>query len=260
MSPAEISEAGADYPEAAAVSFEPARLNAVLQTQGALLLRGLFPQDLIVRLHQAVADTYAKTEQQLVAGTLPPDFYQSLYRYGHVRRSQIAGYDALEAELMGQPLLRRLLQARYGSEVMLLSQNTLPRRQDPAQPERAIALHQDQEFAGPLRSGLNLWIPLTPAGGEAPGLEIWLGHPQVPLLALDMPDALRAQVLANFAPCQRWRPVLQPGDALLLSFFTLHQTWVTPEMQQLRLSHEMRLASAQDTALSLSPLSRWFLD
>lgn len=260
MTAAEVPGAGKDYLEAAAASFEPERLNEVLQVQGALLLRGLFPQDLIARLQQAVAATYAETERQLAAGTLPPDFYQSLYRYGHVRRSQIAGYDALEAELMAQPLLRRLLQARYGSEVMLLSQNTLPRRQDPAQPERAIALHQDQEFAGPLKSGLNLWIPLTPAGAAAPGLEIWLGHPQVPLLALDMPTSLREQVLANFEPRQRWRPVLQPGDALLLSFFTLHQTWITSDMQQLRLSHELRLASAEDTALSMSPLSRWSLD
>lgn len=259
MSVAQTPAAG-DYPEAAAADFDPARLNALLQEPGAVLLRGLFPQDLIARLHAAVTAAYAETDQQLAAGTLSPDFYQSLYRYGHVRRSQISGYEALEAELMAQPLLRRLLQARYGAEVMLLRQNTLPRRQDPAQPEQAIALHQDQEFAGPLKSGLNLWIPLTPAGADAPGLEIWLGHPQVPLLALDMPPALRDQLLASFEPRQRWRPVLQPGDALLLSFFTLHQTWIRPEMSQLRLSHELRLASARDTALSTSPLSRWSLD
>jgi hypothetical protein len=89
---------------------------------------------------------------------------------------------------------------------------------------------------------LTCWIPLTPCGLDAPGLE-FIGEPILRLLA---PRELSPEaVAAHFPASVIERPVLNPGDALLLPGGTLHRTHVTPSMTRDRTSIELRFFRPQ---------------
>ena len=81
------------------------------------------------------------------------------------------------------------------------------------------------------------WIPLTPCGDDAPGLEL-LGQRFDRLLP--PADLAHARVIERFVPEKFWRPVMEPGDALLFHGDLLHRTHVTPTMTKDRTSLELR--------------------
>jgi len=245
-------------PDFEAASFDPTSGKAILAQQGALLLRGMFPSDLITDWAPSFAAAFERADHLLAKGELS-QHARSLYQYGHVSPAEIPHYPELEQSLVQTPGFAAFLRAYYGEEVCIIKKNTVPRRQSPQIPEMAIAWHQDQEFVGQMPSGLNVWIPLTPAGGYFPGLEIWLESPQKPLLSLQTPPEQRQQILQKLLPARLWRPELQPGDILLLTFFTLHRTHLSSEMQQTRISHEIRMAERADTWVNQSPLTPYLL-
>jgi hypothetical protein len=85
------------------------------------------------------------------------------------------------------------------------------------------------------------WLPLTPCGRQAPGLEFVLGcleSLQPPARLTD--DRLRARHHVK----QFWAPELEPGDAVIFGGGTLHRTRVEPAMQSDRISIELRFFQA----------------
>ncbi|HMC14768.1 MAG TPA: phytanoyl-CoA dioxygenase family protein [Albitalea sp.] len=89
---------------------------------------------------------------------------------------------------------------------------------------------------------LTCWIPLTPCGIDAPGLEFVVA----PLTHLLAPHELMpTQVAARYPASAFERPALNPGDALLLPGGTLHRTHVTPSMTHDRTSIELRFFKPQ---------------
>ena len=89
---------------------------------------------------------------------------------------------------------------------------------------------------------LTCWIPLTPCGVDAPGIE-WLREPAARLLT---PDELTPERVRARHPAEAFeRPAMNPGDALLLRGDTLHRTHVTPAMTHDRTSIELRFFRAQ---------------
>lgn len=111
------------------------------------------------------------------------------------------------------------------------------------------ALHQDGAFGhdfscGGDRSGaallsmLTLWIPLCEAGAGAPGLEFITEsfHELVPLAELG-----DAYAEARWPVAARVRPVVAPGDLVLIAGHNLHRTHVTPAMTRARTSVEFRV-------------------
>ena len=89
---------------------------------------------------------------------------------------------------------------------------------------------------------LTCWIPLTPCGIDAPGLE-FISAPIAHLLG---PHELTAtHVEAHYPPHTFERPVLNPGDALLLRGHTLHRTYTAPSMTRDRTSIELRFFKPQ---------------
>lgn len=90
----------------------------------------------------------------------------------------------------------------------------------------------------PLTPLLTGWLPLTPCGCHAPGLE-FVRVPQTQLLHY---QALNDETIRNlFDAADFWQPVLTPGDLLWFDRGTLHRTTVTTEMTGDRLSLEWRL-------------------
>lgn len=85
------------------------------------------------------------------------------------------------------------------------------------------------------------WVPLTPCGSEAPGLEFLARRWE----RLRPVAGLREEQLrVEFPPEEFHRPVLQPGDGLVFLGDTLHRTHVTPEMRRDRTSLEFRFVAA----------------
>jgi ectoine hydroxylase-related dioxygenase (phytanoyl-CoA dioxygenase family) len=85
---------------------------------------------------------------------------------------------------------------------------------------------------------ITCWIPLTPCGIDAPGLELIERQMEGLLPPPHMTDQyLREQ----FSPEEFQQPAMQPGDALLFRGGILHRTHVTAQMTKVRTSIELRL-------------------
>jgi hypothetical protein len=102
---------------------------------------------------------------------------------------------------------------------------------------------------------LNVWVPMTPCGKEAPSLEFVIVEPGVvreyseynPDLPFEADQFGRLnrfnRDVFEIEPMQerfeRWRfwpPTFQLGDVILFSGWTLHRTFVEPGMKKTRIS------------------------
>ena len=241
-------------PEYPAQDFDPIELGQTLRTRGAVLLRGLLPAGHFATWLPVFEVAYARYDARYEAGLLDEQNVQNLYRYGNVQPGYIQQFGEWLKQTLGEPRLRGFLGAYFGKDAYLLRQSSAPRRQGPVHPEHALVFHQDQEFLGPMQRAINVWVPLTPAGGDWPGLELQLDAPQLPLLSMAMSVPEREAVCAGLPPESLWRPVLTPGDVLIFTPYTVHRTWLEPTMNHTRISSEIRLISGPDTHLSTSPL------
>ncbi|MDB6121144.1 MAG: hypothetical protein JWQ71_137 [Pedosphaera sp.] len=135
--------------------------------------------------------------------------------------------------------------------------------------------HQDgalgYDFLGALTTGhdarallpmITCWIPLTPCGVDAPGLEFIVSRTEELLPVTSLQDAfLRSQYPAEAF----WKPAMQAGDLLLFRSGVLHRTYVTPEMSRDRTSIELRFVLgdqipprlARDRFIALGSVSEW---
>ncbi|MGV3523939.1 MAG: hypothetical protein ACO1RX_06930 [Candidatus Sericytochromatia bacterium] len=233
--------------------LNPNAVPSLLQTRGAVLVRQVLPQNLCSGWLPAFTQGFEELERRAASGRLSP-IQRRLYNYGHLPAEGLPGYTTWLQELLAVEPLRLLLRALFGSEAYLLLDNSLPRRQSSSHMGHAIPFHQDCEFIGPLHQAVNVWLPLTPAGGTWPGLELCLDGPQAPLFSLMQTPEQRADFMATFPAAARWLPQLEPGDLLLFSPYTLHRTALHLGMFETRLSFELRLISAQDRAMTRSPL------
>jgi len=224
-----------------------------LKKRGAVLLRQILPPHLLTDFLPHFQQGFAAEDQRYISGQMPAEIYQKLYCYGHAEPGQITNYYVWIQSLLQVPALKQVLQAIYGASAFLLINNAFPRRQDPAQPAFAIPFHQDQEFTGCFQTGINLWLPLTPAGQDFPGLELCLDSPQEPLFQSADTAQQRQQIIQKWKLLS-WKVELQPGDALVFTGFTPHRTCMTKSMSQIRYSAEIRLISATEKSRTQAPL------
>lgn len=240
-----------DYP---ASLFSLSRLPELLRSRGALLLRNMLPAHLLQQWLPVFVAAYEEADRQFQNGEMAHEIWHNFYRYGQIAPHQLPGYPDWLQQLLKQPGLRNLFRAALGPDGKIFASYSTPRRQSPVSPDRAVCFHQDQEFMGPLQRCINVWIPLTAAGGQHPGLEIWLDGPQETLLNFGMEPDEREQICARMRPEQHWKPELKAGDVLVFTHYTVHRTWMSPEMSQARYSYELRLISAADCEQAAPPL------
>lgn len=242
-------------------AWNPDELAATWQQFGCLLLRKIVPVSLLQPFWQRAQQGYQQADRLQQEGRLPNDFYQSLFRFGHIAPPGLPSS-------LGSPLplnrlvlfsaLKTVLVAILGPEVALLQYSTL-RRQSPVGGNPPVPFHQDAMFLGNRRKALNLWMPLTPCGENHPGLEVishpvevlwesdWVQQEKTPTLQAGY-DALAIapeRLEAAFAPDDFWHPVMQPGDVLVFSNLTLHRTFLHPAMNQPRISLELRCTRSE---------------
>lgn len=241
-------------PDFPASLFSLSKLNPLLQTQGAVLLRQLLPPDQLRQWLTPFAAAYAKADEQFQTGQMDAKTYHNFYMYGHADPHDVANYREWLQSLLKHLALRNVLRTIFGPQALVLYTNSAPRRQACERPEHAIGFHQDQEFMGCLSKAINIWVPLTPVGGDYPGLELWLGSPQTALLSFEMSPEDRIAVCSKIPAEALWRPVMKPGDVLLFTHYTVHRTWLDPAMTQTRLSYELRLTTEADRQATRSAL------
>lgn len=238
-----------DFP----LATPPELLMQSLLGQGAVLLRGAFAPQLITSWLPAFLAGFADFDARYAAGELDDKMIQALYNFGHTHFSLVPDFIDWLRRIVRGPELQPVFKAYFGARAWVLLNNCSPRREGPEHPEHAIPFHQDQEFIGPMERGLTLWVPLTPAGGDDwPGLEFWLGSPQIPWTHLQLSPQERDKISQGVPPEERWRPQLWPGDVMIFTPYTLHRTHLTPAMRQTRFSSEIRMISDPDLPLTRS--------
>lgn len=247
-------EAGPKRPDFNSGFFSLNRLKPLLQNEGVVLLRKVLPPGLLQQWQPVFWQAWQQTEARFLAGEMPETELLNYYRFGHPLPMFIEGFDSWLAALFGHLPLRNLLRSLYGPQVQIMGSFSLPRIQEPELKERALPYHQDYEYIGPVEQAVNVWIPLTPAGGDYPGLEFWVGNPQKPLLVHGQPESERQQVLDQAPPEAWWQPQLKAGDILIFSPYTIHRSHLTEQMTQTRISYELRLCPESDRPHTLSSL------
>ncbi len=243
------------FPDYAADFFSSNRLPELLNQRGAVLLRRLLPPALCAEWLPRFETVYQKSDQLYQSGLMTLKDQQQFYEIGHpvIQQESDLAIWAWWQILLQQQALRHLLRGYFGPQAAVFAGHSLPRRQLPQLPEYGLPFHQDYEYLGGFAKGLNLWIPLTPAGEVSPSVELWLDLPQQPILDFGQPSEERLATLQGL-PEGRWRPVMAPGDVLIFTPFTLHRTLIEPEMSHSRYSYEFRLCSLSDGQDSPHPM------
>ena len=217
-----------------------------LARRGAVRFRRCFDPDLVRAIARGAERIYAEREAALAQGRLPPEWEKLAYLRRTIPLDAIAVEGARASELLACKVIHDLARAYLGRKPSR-DPNSYIRSLIPGPDIQSLPFHQDQTILQmPL---LNVWIPLSPCGVAAPGLEV-VRTSQRKLLAVagvqdDPIPVERARiderlVLAEFGARALWHPSFEPGDALLFAGTTVHRTYVTPRMTEPRLSVELR--------------------
>lgn len=136
----------------------------------------------------------------------------------------------------------------YGSELFFMPDYSSVRRQSPEESAKALTWHQDGAAVGNSSEdqlGLVFWVPLTPVDAETPGLEIVARpagalYPHVGTASGYNEIADNARVAKEFADSIVRVPPMAVGDILIISFNTIHRTYLAPGMTRTRYSLDVR--------------------
>jgi hypothetical protein len=232
-------------------------LSRVLREEGWICLRGIFPAPSLEPFLAVAATAYGEVDavrkthgEAAYLQHLPGDlrYVPTASSFPlHGLHPGLGGWlDTLPAQL------KRLLHGELGESVACdIDQAWLRRQYAPGRGHRLHhphAWHQDgalgydftatgRERSDELLEMLVCWIPLTPCGERAPGLELYCERfsEVLPIARLN-----EAAMPGGYSPEDCRRPVMQPGDVLLFAGDLLHRTYRSDVMKQDRTSIEFR--------------------
>lgn len=202
-----------------------------LNESGFVLLRGAIPAGTIARYRDELDALYAGTDGN-----------------GDIPSTDFTAKAGLKFEaLFDQPELRHVARASLGRHYVPMNGTMLSVSLHARNAMPGISLHTDGLIQGSDRTVLVFWAPLHECGIEAPGLALVragrddvLGH-----LRQHFPDRAipgwHSSTEWNDSPAFRLEtirerfgepstPVLQPGDVIAFTNWTIHGSHVTPQM------------------------------
>jgi hypothetical protein len=152
--------------------------------------------------------------------------------------------------------LPELVDAYLGETALISVEKTTLRKAEPSVPG---AWHQDGSFMGQARA-LNMWLPLSRCGDEAPGLDF------VPRRLEDFVETQTDEAVVDAHISQRAaeraagdtpivRPVFEPGDALFFDGMLLHQTGSDSSMPRVRYGIENWFFAASSFPDNFTPIA-----
>lgn len=243
-----------------ASTSSPAAIAKTIRTCGCALIRGAMPPAVMTYLGDVmplmfryidVRETYA--HYALEQPEAPKPFRASLIRFdvlpGFSKMIEMEVLDFLFGAV-NQSILARVSPEYFAGQVFgLRSKMSIARRQSPVPDENTLPFHQDGTNYVEL-DFLNFWIPATPAGGDAPGLElvpvaiggsleVTKGPSTYPSIELD-----EATLADRFGRDNFFHPVMEPGDVLVMNQYTVHRTYTPPGATRERFSFEVRVSVA----------------
>ena len=141
------------------------------------------------------------------------------------------------------PLLTELLNEIFGQTPTINYKKSVIRRVRSDDPASHVPFHQDMRAFGVM--GINVWAPLTPAGGEHPGLQLLPGRMR-DLIEVEPASGEYSFVKINqtqfrFDEGLLVTPILAPGDCILFLGDVIHRSYLPPQPGAERMSLELRL-------------------
>lgn len=246
--------AGDPLPEIPSSELTAGLLRAGILRDGCLLVRGVAPRDLSLKLGEEIDRAFEERRRQENGQPAAEGYYKEFEphaRYGSVFGrtwiEQGGGLLAADAPMLSFAMMEIFegaslpqIASEYLGEPALISvHKTTLRKAEPSVPG---SWHQDGYFMGDVRS-LNLWLSLSRCGDLAPGLDIVprrLDHYVATATEEAVLDYTISQRNAEEAAGERriMRPIFEPGDALFFDELFLHQTGSSPEMPNPRYAIE----------------------
>ena len=228
-----------------ALSDDVQSLRRILSANNVAKVKNCFSPALIDRIRLAATEQYRAREVEIKAGNVP-EALKLRYRRRTILLNELNLSEIDMMPLVVPELILEVARQHLGKEPCQAISSV--RAIVPGPDDQRLPFHQDQTI---LQSPLvNLWIPLTPCGVTAPGLEVAVTSERKILEVVGSQDheipVERARIDENlvgrvFGTEALWRPAMKVGDALVFTGTTAHRTFVTPEMTDVRMSIELRL-------------------
>ena len=241
---------------------EGAEILEDLSQRSCVMLRNFLPRGEAERLAEIGWRTFDEVDSNLArtAEGLPPihSAYCRLrdaetdHRLGNERSMRAFGGMMIESvpyaghhlfELLRASGLLPIVKDFIGGQPLIASAKCSLRLGDKDAPVRHV-FHQDGAFlGGPAARTVNIWLALTDAGIDAPGLEV-LPYRLSQILPVGREGSFVSweiasdTVYAQFGRKNFVIPEFRAGDALLFDQMCLHRTHVRPEMTKKRLAYE----------------------
>jgi hypothetical protein len=185
-----------------------------LQHHGSMVVRELLSPDDVADLRAYVAKGTLRIEDD---SSPTPEMDRMISALGAAYRSQ--GFFDLVERYLGEPPIG-------------VANRTVVKRNEPSP---GLPWHQDASFFGGPCASLDAWTALTECGRDCPSLSVVplriervIDPAQTSVAPSAVVEASVAELLLGSEPA---KPILQPGDAILLDEMTVHRTgsgWKAP--------------------------------
>jgi hypothetical protein len=237
--------------------FSAAAAAAEVVEFGSTVLRSAWRLEHLQTLRDAISAFQDRRGERIRAGALGPG--ERMYH------THGAGtFDHLAAQGMVDPTIltemfrgsdyEKLCQAYFDDDEFWTQDTRLGFRiHDPLKSGRSfVPFHQDSGTQDPsIPRVMNCWIPLDPAGRDAPGLEVVRtpSSPAFPLKEFGLESENAAYDLITIDPKVieaefgglLLAPEFEVGDGFAFSQDVIHRTHVTPQMTRPRMNFEFRV-------------------
>lgn len=279
-------------PEIGAADLTSELMGGAVAHHGGLLVRGMFGAEQVARSVEAIERTHLRYRAELEANAeageeLPPDhpgvpldldvaideaWYHPLRMpgvpgAGGLRKMVAAqggtwladspSASAIVLDTLADIGFKAAIESHFGERPYFSLQKSTLRRSLPR--HKMVAWHQDGSFLGEGVRTINVWVALSPCGGDrpSPGLEIVprrfdeilpvVGDPTPHSVDYDLVDELTADLPTVL-------PTFDPGDGLVFDERYLHRTHLSPAMTEIRYALECWFFAPSHQATNYTPL------
>ncbi len=146
-------------------------------------------------------------------------------------------------ETLLSPIVMEILTELFGSRPAINLSKSVLRQVRSDDRASHVPFHQDMRAFGEM--GVNVWVPLTPAGGDYPGLELLSGRSRALVEVEETDDDYSYLKIAEkqfrFDEALLVAPILAPGDCILFLGDVVHRTYLPATSTGQRTSLEIRL-------------------
>ncbi len=240
-------------PEVEAGALTTELLGGAVIHHGALLVRGAFGDEQVHRLVDAIESTHQSLPEDPAGEVASSPWYRPFPTSAHdnVLRRMVArqggtwlGDSPASTEIVLGELddagITSAIAGHLGERPVFSLQKSTLRRSLPAY--NLVAWHQDGSFFDPDVRTMNVWVALSPCGGDypSPGLEVLPARLDIlPVDGVMTKHSVSYDLVAELAEeTPLVIPRFEPGDALLFDEHLLHRTHLTQSMSEIRYALE----------------------